>query len=269
MAKIYHHPDQITVWDILGAAPWEMKAPPRELPEIAASQPVPEAAPSPVALTPEELAEVEHYAAHEPVWGPSGDAAMQRWDAWLAGGRAPERAILRPAGAGAVADVEVMENRLGWAALVRYADDRDVDARSRHGHVTMPDSDGFVGSGLFFWRTRDAAIAYCAHEIWRSFNEDDGSTGRLLKRRLARAENVARFFQQCGIDVMTPPSPSLRRIIVTAARERELRAGVAPAPGIDVPGVERALMARFEGVIDPPSELTLKRRKLKREREEA
>jgi hypothetical protein len=41
-----------------------------------------------------------------------GDGArMQRWDAWLAGGRAPERAILRPAGAGAVADVEVMRTR--------------------------------------------------------------------------------------------------------------------------------------------------------------
>lgn len=43
MGKVYHHPDQITVWDILGMAPVEMKAParPTALP-IAEPEPEPE-----------------------------------------------------------------------------------------------------------------------------------------------------------------------------------------------------------------------------------
>lgn len=43
----------------------------------------------------------------------------------------------------------------------------------------------------------------------------------------------------------------------------------APAPTPEAPGVEKVLMAHFEGVIDPPSPLTLKRRQKKHEREEA
>lgn len=252
MGRIYHHPDQITVWDILGVKPWEMKAPPRELPSTGAGQPAPEAD----SFTPEELAEIEGFIAHGQAHGPAGDEAGKRWDAWIAAGRAVERQHLRREGFAVAADVQVVETRLGWSALVLYAEEADVDARDRHGHLTRPD---VVRGERFFWRTRDAAIAHCAHTIWSRFSEDDGSTGRKLKRRIASAERAAAFFQACGIEAASPPSPSLRRVLVTAERERALR---LRAPVGDV------LLAHFAGAIDPPSPLTLKRRQLQHERQE-
>ncbi len=259
MAKIYHHSDQITVWDILGVAPWEMKAPARELPPIAASQPTP----APDAFTPEELAEVENFVAHGQTYGPAGDEAGKRWDAWVTAGRAVEKDRLRREGFAVSADIQVLETRLGWAALILYAEDADVDARDRHGNLTRPEGDRVR---QFFWRTRDAAIAHCAHVIWNRFNEDDGSTGRKLKRRIASADRARAFFKACGIEAVSPPSPSLRRVLVTAERERQLKARAVPDPAPEAPGVEPALMARFEGVIDLPSPLTLKRRERQRER---
>lgn len=252
MGKIWHHPDQITLWQILGEQPVEMKAPPREMPSISASQPAPEAD----AFTPEELVEIERFVAHGQAHGPAGNEAGKRWDAWITAGRAVERERLRREGFDVSADVEVLETRLGWTALVLYAEDADVDARDRHGSLTRPD---VVRGERFFWRTRDAAIAHCAHVIWHRFNEDDGSTGRKAKRRIASADRARAFFEECGIEAAAPPPPSLRRVLVTADRERQLR---LRAPVSDV------LLAHYSGVIDPPSELTLKRRQLKRERQE-
>jgi hypothetical protein len=243
---------QKSLWDVLGEEPVEMKAPPRELAAISASQP----APASDVFTPEELAEIENFVAYGQSHGPVGNEAGKLWDAWITGGRTVENERLRHEGLPASADVQVLETRLGWAALVLYAEDADVDARDRHGDLTRPD---VVRGERFFWRTRDAAIAHCAHVIWNRFNEDDGSTGRKAKRRIASADRARVFFEECGIEAAAPPPPSLRRVLVTADRERQLR---LRAPVSDV------LLAHYSGVIDPPSELTLKRRQLKRERQE-
>lgn len=287
MGKVYHHPDQITVWDILGMAPVEMKAPARPT-VLPVSTPEPAEPPLPP-LTAEDLAAIEHLAKSLAAVTSAAFSSHHddRWEAFALQGAVPAVVVV-PAWPGARSGVDEAVVRITRTRL-GYTSGHHIHTRtygSGGGGFHRPDADA---EGWFLWTTRQAAIQAGAAELWQDCKDE------------ALADHVRNHFAVRGVDVMQMPGEEWKRRLVSRAEVRRLvevgpsaedRAldGLDPTsdalayerevgltdvdyvPHVkapDAPGVERALMARFEGVIDPPSELTLKRRKLKREREEA
>ena len=202
---------------------------PTELPIVKARP----AEPVPDEFSAEELAEIEAFVADGQKHGSVGDAARKRWDAWIMAGRTVERKITRLPGVQGHADVQVLETRLGWAANVCYATTKNTAT-----HVWLLHRPEIDTDCRYFWRTLDAAIAYSANMAWKVGLEHQGH--ERARRSWARfADEMRAFLARCGIDVTVPPPQSMKRILITAARERELKAGAppaqAPAPAATTP----------------------------------
>ena len=247
----------------------EQRRPPRPWDQPAAV----EAAPAPVtwSLTPDETAEVEALVVGRRKGDADTKAACKRWDAWIADGRTPATETMRLPGVNARADIETLETRLGWSARVTYS---DTKKNLGHGFLRRPDLDD---DGMFFWETREAAVAYAVNRVWTAARGGEGSDR--AQRAWARfATEMQEFLQRCGIDVTQPPAPSTKRILMTRERERERELGriaeaekAAPVvPEAECPaGAEPGIWRLCQGAIDPPSPLALKRKRLRIEREEA
>ncbi|MCG5246924.1 hypothetical protein LPC10_17440 [Methylorubrum sp. B1-46] len=245
----------------------EMRRPPRPWEQAAAI----EAAlpPAPWSLTPEETAVVEEFVSTSWRDGAAAVAVRQHWDTWITGGRIEIED--RVEAVGETGRIRVRETRLGWNAVVSF----DVDRTSvGPGNTLRPDIDD---DGRFLWSTREAAITYSAHKIWRMFSEDNASTGRERRKRDKIASRIEAFFCAQGIDATRPPERELKRVLITRARERELRlaaeaaAKAAKAPAVEpddgTPGETRLGRHLIRiGAIEPPTPLALKRRRLKDER---
>lgn len=246
----------------------EQRRPPRPWEQPAAVEAAP--APAPWALTPEELAEVEALVSGRYRGDAETRASCKRWDEWIADGRAPENEILQLPGVNASGHVDVLETRLGWAAKFSYA---TTKKSLSHGRTIRPD---FDDGGLFFWETREAAVQYAAYRAWASALDYQGRPDRVRRAWEKFASEMQEFMARCGIDATEPPGPGLKRILMTRARERELgklaeAKKAAPAvPEAECPaGAEPGIWRLCKDVIDPPSSLALKRKRLRIEREEA
>ncbi|QRE76832.1 hypothetical protein [Methylobacterium aquaticum] len=199
------------------------------------------AEPVPDNFTPEELAEIEAFFARSTL----DTAAVKRWDAWISGGRSVHREIMRLPGVDGMVDIETIETRLGWGARVNFANKRDHLA---HGSLSRPD---YEKGEWFYWETRDAAVAYCASRIWLTASDTEGYGVRKERHFRLLAAEMKSFLGKVGIDVAVPPPASLRRILVTEARRRELKAGAPPAPA-------PAPTATTPTPAPPPADLTPK-----------
>lgn len=246
----------------------EQRRPPRPWEQPAAIEAAP--APAPWSLTAEETSVVEDFVATSWRDGPAAVAVRKHWDIWIAEGRI--EIDDRVEAAGESGRIRVRETRLGWNAVLSF----DVDRTSvGPGNTLRPDIDD---EGRFLWATREAAIAYSAHKIWKMFSANDGSTGRKRKQQDKIASRIEAFFRTQGIDATRPPDRELKRVLITRGRERELRlaaeaeakaAKAVPAvePDDGTPGETRLGRHLFRiGAIEPPSPLALKRRRLKEER---
>lgn len=228
--------------------------------------------PAPWALTPEETAEVEALVVGRYKGDSETRASCRRWDAWIADGQLPENEILQLPGDNASGHVEVLETRLGWAAKVMYA---TTKKSLSHGRPIRPD---FDDGGLFFWATREAAVQYAAYRAWISSQAYRWRPDRVRRSWERFADEMREFFARCGIDATEPPAPETKRVLMTSQRERELgkvaeaekataKAAAAAEPDDGVPGDNRLGRYLFQiGAIHPPSQLALKRRRLKEER---
>lgn len=213
----------------------EAKRPPKptEL-SIAKARP---AEPVPDNFTPEELFHIESFFARSSL----DAAAVRRWDAWVADGRTATRQILRVPDLDGSVDIETLETRLGWGARVHFGNRRDHVAR---GNPIRPDYSG--GVDWFFWQTRDAAIAYCANKIWASALDTRGYGDRKRRQWELFAGEMQAFCARVGIDVTVPPPASMKRVVITDARERELKAGAPPAPAPPPAALTPAEIAEVE-----------------------
>ncbi len=201
----------------------ELPRPPKsvELPRAVARP----AEPATDTFTTEELAEIEAFFARSTL----DTAAVKRWDAWISGGRSVHREIMRLPGVDGMVDIETIETRLGWGARVHFANRRDHLA---HGSLSRPD---YEKGRWFYWYTRDAAVAYCASRIWLTVSDTKGYGVRKERHSRLLAAEMQAFLGKVGIDVAAPPSASLRRVLVTEARRKELKAGASLAPFPDAP----------------------------------
>lgn len=289
---------QKSIWDLLGEAPVEMKAPPRPV-TLLVSAPEPAEPPLPP-LTAEDLAAIEHLSkSHASLIEPAfTDAHDDLWNAYITKGAAPA-VVEVPAWPGRKprdhASVIMTRTRLGYSAgheIWIESNGRGSSYGSGDGGYLRPASDW---QGYFFWTTRQAAIQAGATQLWLECQDE------------ALADHVRGHFAAQGVDVSQAPGEEWKRRLFTIDEVRRIAAAGpsaedlalaelgptadllayeraiglsdvdhvldaparAPAPAPEVPGVEKALMAHFEGVIDLPPPLTLKRRQKKREREEA
>ncbi|BCM81710.1 hypothetical protein mvi_01710 [Methylobacterium indicum] len=289
---------QRSLWDVLGEEPEEMKAPPRPV-ILSVSTPEPPEPPLPP-LTAEDLAAIEHlsksYASlHDPAFT---DAHDDLWNASITKGAVPS-VVEVPAWPGRKprdnARVILTRTRLGYTAgheIWIETNGRGRSYGSGDGGYLRPATDL---QGYFFWTTRQAAIQAGATQLWLECQDE------------ALAAHVRGHFAAQGVDVSQAPGEEwklrlfshdqIRRIAAAGPSAEDLalvelgptadllayeRAiglsdvdhvldapARAPAPAPEVPGVEKVLLAHYEGVIDPPSPVTLKRRQKKQEREEA
>lgn len=248
----------------------EQRRPPRPWEQPLATEAA--LSPTPWALTPEELAEVEALVIGRYKGDADTRTSCMRWDAWIADGRSPTSEILQLPGVIASGHIDVLETRLGWAAKVSYATTKKCLA---HGRPIRPD---FDEEGLFFWETREAAVQYAAYRAWSSVQDYQERPDRVRRAWARFASEMQEFLARCGIDATRPPAPGLKRIVMPRERERELgrlaeaekaaaKAAARVEPDDGVPGETRLGRHLIRiGAIEPPSPLALKRRRLKEER---
>lgn len=250
----------------------EQRRPPRPWEQPPATEAA--SAPAPWAMTPEELAGVEALVIGRYKGDAETKASCRRWDEWITDGRSPATEILQLPGVNASGYIDVLETRLGWSAKISYATTKKCLA---HGRPIRPD---FDDAGLFFWETRDAAVQYAAYRAWYSAQDYQGKPDRVRRAWERFADEMREFFKRCGIDVTEPPALGLKRVVMTRARERELgklaeaekaaAKAVPTVPEAECPaGAEPGIWRLCKDVIDPPSPLALKRKRLRIEREEA
>ncbi|WP_411901387.1 hypothetical protein [Methylorubrum thiocyanatum] len=224
-------PHQVTLWDLLGTPPVEMRkpAPPAILP-LASTAPEPAFPP----FTAEDLAALQHLGkalCHG--YGPAHDSL---WSAYICKGavhtclEVPLPAQWRDLGCTAV--VRVTRTRLGWTSgfwLQGYGYSRG------RGGFHHPNQDLM---GPFLWPTRQAAV------------EDGASWLRDACQEKPLARAIAEYFAARGIDALGGPHPNLMRRLLTreelAAIEKrgpsaEDLALVDPGPSESLLAFERAI----------------------------
>lgn len=237
----------------------------------------------PVRWSAEQLGIIEDYA----VLGVSSTA----WKAYIIPTARISVEQVEVAGKGCSARVLITETRLGWTSGFDLQAFRFGSGEGGNWH---PNSDHV---GFYLWATRQAAIHHGACELWQASRDED------------TADRIRSHFAMRGYDVMEPPgdawkrrlvsredanrlrliahrlrtypvgrmSPEIQAAVAFYERQFEVAAGLddhdahtdgeAPAPPSRP--LDEMLLQHFAGVISPPSDLAMKRRARRREREAA
>lgn len=232
-------PTQVTLWDLLGEKPVEMRKP-APLPVL----PLAPASPEPgfPDFTAEDRVAIEHLG--KALCGGFGPAHDSLWSAFICRGavhtavHVPLPAMWRDRGCWAV--VRITRTRIGYTAGFWL----QGDGYSRGGGGFHHPNAELLGP--FLWPTRQAAI------------EDGASWLRDACQEKPLARHIAEYFAARGIDAYEGPHPDLKRRLLTreelAAIEKagpsaEDLALVDPGPSEHMLAFERAIGVT-EG--DPP-----------------
>lgn len=238
-----------------------------------------EAAPAPTAFAEEELVEIEACLPFRYAYGPEGDAARERWIAWISDGATVETVSVPLKGKRNHTVVKVTRTRLGWLSSYdfNYPDSGGVGGGGSGPHRDI--------AGFYVWADREAAIQCGAHTAWSSAIHP--TPRQTSDARAGIAVGIQAEFEKLGIDVTAEPSRDRRRRLVTEERMAELRcqpaaevdaeepamvaeesASVADTPtmAVGMP-IDTLLRTHFGEALPGPSALTAKRRERRRQRE--